>query len=287
MTRRCKSLLVVLLLIGCAVVCVDCNADRMILGENHDRIDPGLARREMLRVEGRAVEYWIARSPAAKSREPEAFVLYFIGKGGRSDQWIEKIADSWDSRAVEVWGMNYPGSGGSDGPVRMAQVGTNGLAVYDAAEAVAGSRPIFIQGGSFGTTVALSVAARRPVAGVILQNPPPLRQLIVGQYGWWNLWLAAGPIAAQVPDDLDSVVNASHCTAPAVFILAGNDQLIPPKYHDMVVNAYAGPKRIINMPRAGHDDPLTHEAAEELGAAKEGLFSTLNTLSAPQTRPAQ
>jgi len=41
---------------------------------------------------------------------------------------------------------------------------------------------------------ALSVAARRPVAGLVLQNPPPLRQLIMGHYGWWNLWLVAGAV---------------------------------------------------------------------------------------------
>ena len=191
-------------------------------------------------------------------------MLFFIGKGGRADQWIEKIADAWSDKPVEVWGMNYPGSGGSDGPVRVDQVGPDALAIFDAAKAVAGSRPIFVQGGSFGTTAALCVAARRPVAGLILQNPPPLKQLIIGQYGWWNLWLAAGPIAAQVPADLDSLANAPKCSAPAIFILAGRDQLIPPKYHDLVVNAYAGPKRIIEMPWAGHDDrPSTHEAAEK------------------------
>jgi len=32
-------------------------------------------------------------------------------------------------------------------------------------------------------------------ADLILTNPPPLRQLIMGHYGWWNLWLAAAPQA--------------------------------------------------------------------------------------------
>ena len=192
-----------------------------------------MARRETIRVDGRSLEYWVSRYPSAASLEPRAFVLFFIGKSARADAWIEQIAKAWDPWPVEVWGMNYPGSGASDGPVRMAQVSPDALALFDAAKTVAGHRPIFLQGGSFGTTAALSVAARRPVAGLVLQNPPPLRQLIVGQYGWWNLWLAAGPIAAQVPADLDSIDNASHCTAPAVFILAGADQLIPPRYHDM------------------------------------------------------
>ena len=49
------------------------------------------------------------------------------------------------------------------------------------------------------------VAANRPVAAIVLQNPPPLRQLILGHYGWWNLWLIATPVALGVPSELDSL----------------------------------------------------------------------------------
>ena len=283
--RRRRALLLLLLLAVCVAVGAAYYADRLILGENHDTIDPGRAQREVIRVEGRSVEYWVARSPACAGGEPGTFVLFFIGKGGRADQWVEQIAESWSGQPVEVWAMNYPGSGGSEGPVRVKQVGPDALALFDAAEAVAGKRPIFVQGGSFGTTVALCVAARRSVAGVILQNPAPLRQLILGRYGWWNLWLGAGPVAARVPADLDAIANAARCSAPAIFILSGRDRLIPPKYHDRVVQAYAGPKRIIEMARAGHDDALTHEAAESLAEGKMWLWQAVSATKAIQDKP--
>lgn len=269
---RQRLVLVMALLLGCGIVSIDCSADRLILGQNRKWIDPGSARREMMEVHGRSVECWVARSPGAERREPQAFVLLFIGKGSRVDGWIARVADSWGDKPVEMWGMNYPGSGGSDGPVSVAQVGPDELALYDMVKAKAGSRPIFLQGSSFGTAAALCVAARRPVDGVILQNPPPLRQLILGHYGWWNLWLMAGPVASRVPTDLDSIVNASHCTAPAIFILAGGDGVIPPSYHQRVVHAYAGPKRIIVMPGAAHDAPLTREAADELSDGKQWMW---------------
>jgi hypothetical protein len=289
MHRRRIILVLVLLLAAAAGLSAVAyfNADRFILGENHDTLAapaPGKARRQETQVDGKTVEYWVARSPACAGREPEGFVLFFIGKGGRADEWIGGIADSWSAQPVEIWAMNYPGSGGSAGPVRGSQVGPDALALFDTAKAVAGARPIFVQGGSFGTTAALCVAARRPVAGLILQNPPPLRQLILGRYGWWNLWLAAGPIAAQVPDDLDSISNASHCSAPAIFILSGRDRLIPPRYHGQVVSAYAGPKRIIDMPWAGHDDPLTNEAAEALGEGKKWLWEMASTARLAQNK---
>ena len=153
-----------------------------------------------------------------------------------------------------------------------------------AAHARAGNRPIFISGGSLGTTAALHVAANRPVAGLILANPPPLRQMIVRRYGWWNLWLLAGPVALQVPADLNSVANARKCKAPAVFVLAGSDSVIPPAYQQMVVNAYAGEKRVVTVPDADHNDPPQGEAAEEADAAIDWLWNRA-VAPAPSTQP--
>src|SRR5690242_20582927 len=97
-----------------------CSADQMILGENHRAIRAPDARREVLQVDGRAVECWVTRSPAPGP--PRATVLYFIGKGGRADQWVSAVAWSWKDRPIEVWAMNYPGSGGSAGPPRLDQI---------------------------------------------------------------------------------------------------------------------------------------------------------------------
>jgi pimeloyl-ACP methyl ester carboxylesterase len=279
MLRR-RKLLTALLLLGCTIVGLDCSANRLILGSNHDTIDPGAARREMIKVNGRSVECWVARSPGAEAAEPEAFVLFFVGKSARVDSWMTPVANAWSGKPVEVWGMNYPGSGGSDGPVQLALVAPNALGVYDAVKARAGAHPVFIQASSFGTTAALAVAARRRVAGLVLQNPPPLRQLILGRYGWWNLWLIAGPVAAQIPGDLDSLANAARCSAPAVFIVSEADNNVPAGYQQRVVNSYAGPKRIITRPGAGHDTPLSSEAADTLKKGKEWMWEVY-----PQTHP--
>jgi hypothetical protein len=239
-----------------------CSADWMILGANHRAIRAADAHREQLIVEGRVVECWVASSPA--QGPPQASVLYFVGKGGRADEWVSAVAWSWRQRPVEVWAMNYPGSGGSAGSPRLDQVGPDALAVYDAVHRAHPRRPIFVQGGSFGSTVALCVAARRPVAGLVLHNPPPLRQLILGNYGWWNLWLLAGPLSAQIPTELDSLANAPRCSAPAVFIMCGADHVIPPRFQQLIWNAYLGPKHRIDLPTAGHSDALTREASAQL-----------------------
>jgi hypothetical protein len=235
------------------------------------------ATRRLLQRDDRTIECWVARSPGARGeggqpgRDPEVFVLFFVGKGARTEAWTAAVADSWGGRPVEVWGVNYPGFGGSTGPARLAGVGPAALAAYDELERVAAGRPVLLQGASFGTAPALHVAARRPVAGLVLHKPPPLRQVVLGRYGWWNLWLVAGPVAAGIPSDLDSLSNASRSRAPAVFLIHGADGITPASYQRRVAAAYAGPKRVIEMPGARHDDPLTKQAAEEMERALDWL----------------
>src|SRR5947207_787596 len=138
------GLVLCILLPTASLIALGC-ADRIILGENHETIDPAGAHSTIVHANGRAVECWIARSPgAADGREPRAYVLFFVGKADRADRWINAVAGAWGDRPVEVWGMNYPGSGGSDGPAKLADVAPAALAVYDAVKNVAGSKPIFI-----------------------------------------------------------------------------------------------------------------------------------------------
>jgi pimeloyl-ACP methyl ester carboxylesterase len=120
----------------------------------------------------------------------------------------------------------------------------------------AGNRPIIVFGASLGTTTALHIAAHRKIAGVILHNPPALRQIILRQFGWWNLWLFAGPMASKIPAELDSVANARAAQAPAIFLLAENDEVVAPRFQRLVVDAYAGEKRIIPLAGAGHNSPI-------------------------------
>ena len=272
--RLLRRVLTALVLLALSLVLVAGRAaDHLILGRNREAIDPGPLRRERVAYGDQTAECWVARSPGAASREPEAFVLFFVGKTDRADRWTDDVAAAWGDRPVEVWGVNYPGSGGSTGPPRLARVTPAALAAYDRIRQHANGRPVFAQAASFGTTAALAVAARRPVAGMVLMNPPPLRQLILGQHGWWNLWLLAGVAARRVPPDLDSLANAARSNGPAVFVLHGADEVIPPKYQHRVVAAYAGPKRLIKMPGARHADALSKEASAELAAASDWLWA--------------
>ena len=248
-------------------------ADMLLLFPSKGAIDPQGASRRTVPYEHGVVEVWTARSPGVREAEPRAYLLEFTGNATRAEHVAGYIAHRWGERPLECWTVNYPGYGGSTPRAKLSLIPAAALAAYDALAQEAKGRPIFVTGTSLGTAAALHVAAHRPVTGMILQNPPPLRRMIL-DHGWWNLWLFAGPVALGVPSDLDSIANARQVTAPAVFLLSADDEIVAPKYQRMVADAYAGPKRMIDLPGARHNDPVEGAPLKLLEAAMDWLLET-------------
>jgi hypothetical protein len=250
--------------------------DHLILFPTRTPINAGGAVRKIIPFESGQLEVWIAQSRLARSKgTADMSVLRFYGNADRAERWPAEEAEMWNDRAVEVWGMNYPGFGGSTGAARLSRIGPAALAVFDELKRHAADRPIVPFGTSIGATAALHVAASRSagIAGLILQNPPPLREMILRRFGWWNLWLLAGPVALQIPKELDSIANAKAIHAPAIFLLAERDEVVPPHYHKLVVEAYAGEKRVIQLPGAYHNDPIESAALANLNNAVDWLLA--------------
>jgi pimeloyl-ACP methyl ester carboxylesterase len=248
--------------------------DRLILFPTTAPIDVGRAVRKAVPFENGELEIWTAQSHRARQQgSADVFILRFYGNADRADRWAAIEAEMWDDRAVEIWGMNYPGFGGSTGPARLSRIGPAALRAFDELKRQANDRPIVPFGTSIGATAALHLAVSRPgrIDGVILQTPPPAREMILRQFGWWNLWLLAGPVALQMPRDLDSITNARASRAPAIFLLAERDEVVAPRFHCLVVDAYAGEKRVIALRGAHYNDPIE-------GAALADFHQALNWL---------
>jgi alpha-beta hydrolase superfamily lysophospholipase len=272
-SRRLRVALVIAVLYF-AVIALAPLPDRLVLFPTTHRIDAGAAIRKPIPFEDGELEIWRAASRLAQQRgQAPIHVLRFYGNADRADRWVEAEAEMWNNRAVEVWGMNYPGFGGSTGPARLTRLGPAALAAFDAVKREARNRPIIVFGTSLGTTTALHVAKHRQVTGLILHNPPALRQIILRQFGWWNLWLFAGPMARKIPADLDSIANARTVHVPAIFLLAENDEVVAPKFQRLVVDAYAGEKRVIPLPGAGHNSLIEGTAFTELQNGFDWLVS--------------
>jgi pimeloyl-ACP methyl ester carboxylesterase len=249
--------------------------DHLLLFPTRAPIDARGAIRTTVPFENGQLEIWTAQSRRAHEQErPDVFILRFYGNADRADRWAAIEAEMWDDRAVEIWGMNYPGFGGSTGPARLSRIGPAALRAFDELRHHSNGRQIVPFGTSIGATAALHLAASRPgrIDGVILQNPPPLREMILRQFGWWNLWLLAGPVALQMPRDLDSITNARTSRARAIFLLAERDEVVAPRFHRLVVDAYAGEKRLIALRGAYHNDPIEGAALADFHQALDWLL---------------
>jgi len=269
----CGKYCVGALLAAVLLRCGGC-ADPLILrpSTNVLQVTDGSARRVALGKD-RSVEVWTASSPGARGQTPRAFILHFCGNGDRAETALGRQLAQWEEFPVEIWVMNYPGYGGSSGPAQLRAIPAAALAAYDALRARAAGRPIIISAMSLGSTVALYVAAHRPVDGLLIRSPAPVRQVITGNYGWWNLWLLAGPVATQFPDELDSVKNARRVEVPAIFVITGADELVPRKYQRDVTAAYAGKHRVIVAEEARHSSPISGKAVQRLRSDLQWLWS--------------
>ena len=244
-------------------------ADRFVLPPVPKNVRHDGSPRVAIPFHGGALEAFTARSPGAAKTQPAAFVLRFSGDAAGAAKFT---AGRWQDKPIEAWAVNYPGYGNSTGPRTLKSLAEASLVAFDTLRATAGTRPIFVEGFSLATVPALYIAAHRDAAGVILQNPPPLRPLILQRNGWWNLWLLAGPVAAGVPKEFDSIANASASKCPAVFLMAERDNTVPMAYQQRIAAAYAGPTRIIVQANADHADPLGPADEAKLHEGMDWLF---------------
>ncbi len=237
-------------------------ADLLLLHPPPQTLDRSGLQRRFLSVHDLEIEICIAQSPGAiGSGKSAAFVLEFTGNGNTAQEITRWVADGiWKDHPVEVWAVNYPGYGGSSGAARLSSIPLVALAAYDELKRIAGDRPIFVSGASLGGMTALFLAARRDVAGVLVLNPPPLREVVLGEHGWWNLWILAGIVAAEIPRDLDAVANATRCKAPVFAVVSERDEVVPARLQQRIYDRYAGPKQIVRMPGATHGSNVSPEA---------------------------
>ncbi len=85
-------------------------------------------------------------------------------------------------------------------------------------------------------------------------------------------------VALQIPRDLDSIENARAIHAPAIFLLAERDEVVAPRFHRLVVNAYAGEKRVIALHGAYHNDPIEGTALADLNDGLGWLLAKSRSL---------
>ena len=246
-------------------------ADRLIMKPSRHRLSTLGKQRETFPFRKGHLEVWTQRVGTIDPDEVDVFVLKLHGTAGRAERSTYHPMDYWTDLRAELWSMNPPGYGGSSGSASVRTLAAAAQTTYLEMARRADGRPIIVIGNSLGTVPALYLAANFPVSGMVLRNPPPLRQLIVGRYGWWNFWIGAMLIAQKVPRDICSIRNASQLNCPAVFLSSCRDEIVPASYQEKIFRAYNGPYRLLRLENADHASSLTLNEQREYSRHLEWL----------------
>ena len=250
-----KRLLLLVLLAGCA--------DWFVIFPSRSSLDTGRERR-LLKTKHGPLEI-VLHDEVGECGPNAPAVLEFGGNAEHAISWPTVPQSAWCREPAFVWKVNYPGFGASYGSGTLNEIPDAALAAYDSLAAETDC-PIYVVGNSLGTTAALWVARNRPVDGIVLKNPPPLRHLILLEYGWWNAFIGATIVALQIPPQLDSRTNALRSSVPTLQITSGKDNLVTVPTQDIVYDALRGPKRRIFIQGAGHNYRLLpHDPGLKLG----------------------
>lgn len=237
-------------------------ADRLILSPTRHRLmAPGRSPLHLAYDDGH-LELWVQRSEAAARARPGPCVLKFPGTGSRAEDAESLALRCWDDRDITLWSVNPPGYGNSGGRASLHNIPAMALAAVARLREAADGRPVVAEGFSLGCVAALFLAARGKVDGLMLRNPPPLREVVRHRTGRWSLGLVPALISGGIPVALDSLRNAAACSIPALFVTALRDPVVPAVCQRLIVDAYAGAYRVLEQPEGAHATPLSeHEMA--------------------------
>lgn len=182
----------------------------------------------------------------------DAVVLYF---GGNAEDLSSILYLSEELGASEFYTFNYQGYGSSTGAPSEKALTKDAWAQYEyltQQEGIASER-IIPMGRSLGSGVAVQLAQKveisgQRLAGVIMVTPyDSLRSVASRHFPWLPVsWLLRHPF--------DSMSAAHQLSIPALFLIAAQDQIIPPSHGQTLAQAWPGTSHTEIFEGHGHND---------------------------------
>lgn len=188
--------------------------------------------------------------------------LVYLGGNGEPLEWLRpELQRRFPDHTSYL--VAYRGYGASGGRPSEPALVDDALALHDLAAQRHQGQAVDVIGRSLGSGVAMQVAARRPVARLVLVTPFD-SVVAVGQDHLPRL-----PMHRLLHDRWDSAAVADQVTARILVVRAGRDQVVLPRRTDALLTALPETTEVVDLPEAGHADLI--EAPAYWEAIKEFL----------------
>ncbi len=178
-------------------------------------------------------------------------LLIFHGNAGNISHrlgWIRMLHDL----GVHIMIIDYRGYGRSEGKPFEKGLYLDALAAYEwwSKEHAAGENKLILIGESLGGAVAIDLACRVPVDGIVLQSTFTTA---------WDMAKTLLPIGLLQPlmgVRFDSAGKIGQVGCPKLFIHGNSDEIVPLRLGRRLYELASPPKRFFEVPGAGHNDLL-------------------------------
>jgi len=200
--------------------------------------------------------------PSASGRDEESVLLGFGGNAWNADSLAEYLHGVFPDAAVVTF--HYRGYRPSSGRPSAAALLADAALIHDHLVETLGYRRVVAVGLSIGSGVAAYLAARRPVAGLILVSPfDSLEAMAREHYPW-------APVGWLLRHRIETAAYLRDATAPAAVIAAANDSIVPARRSEPVRRAI--PNLIFDRTIADADHNDIYQLAAFRAAMAEALI---------------
>jgi len=197
---------------------------------------------DLLTAEQLHLRGWLVHATPARAPAP---ILIYFGGNAEEVSWLAASAGRYAGWSLLL--VNYRGYGRSEGKPGEAALFADALRIYDYAQRRASGGRVALMGRSLGSGVAVYLASRRPVAGVILVSPyDSVQSVAQGVYPYL-------PIGLMLKHRFDSFARAPRIRAPMLCLVASADRVIPRSHSERLFAAWGGPRQWREIAPAEHD----------------------------------
>lgn len=189
-------------------------------------------------------------------------VLYYLGNAGEASETMDFIQKFAESQELNIYIFDRRGYGRSDGDAAGKHLKKDALAVYDFVAQT--QNKIVVHGHSLGSFEASSVAAARPVAGLVLETPATNPQDMIDELFPWYLKLISNITLDETLNEFDNLVAVAQSTSPLLVLAAGKDQETTiGMAQDILTASASSQKTLVVFDDASHNNVPMQDSFEQ------------------------